>query len=109
MSREYVELLGGQNSTLFAKFQSLMIKGFLTLRENAEELISFVEMTMLSGVDLPCFQGKDRVLSDLRARFRLDLSQSECKKFMLDMIEDSVDNWRTTCYDKFQRFSVGIW
>ena len=32
-----------------------MVKGFMKLREHAEELISFVEMTMLSGIDLPCF------------------------------------------------------
>ena len=46
-----------------------MVKGFMKLREHAEEIISFVEMTMLSGIDLPCFQGKDRVLSALRERF----------------------------------------
>lgn len=63
MTAEYVDLLGGQNSRAFAKFQGLMVKGFMKLREHAEELISFVEMTMLSGIDLPCFQGKERVVS----------------------------------------------
>mmetsp|Transcript_31685 Transcript_31685/g.41958 ORF Transcript_31685/g.41958 Transcript_31685/m.41958 type:complete len:88 (+) Transcript_31685:2197-2460(+) len=86
-----------------------MVKGFMTLREHAEELISFVEMTMLSGVDLPCFQGKERVVETLRDRFRLDLSAAECKTFMLDMIEDAHDNWRTNWYDKYQRYTVGIW
>ena len=55
MTVEYVELLGGQNSRAFTKFQGLMVKGFMKLREHAEELISFVEMTMMSGIDLPCF------------------------------------------------------
>jgi hypothetical protein len=32
-----------------------MVKGFMALREHAEEIISFVEMTMISGLDLPCF------------------------------------------------------
>lgn len=33
-----------------------MVKGFLALREHAEEIISFVEMTMISGGnELPCF------------------------------------------------------
>ena len=109
MTTEYVELLGGQNSRAFAKFQGLMVKGFMKLREHAEEIISFVEMTMLSGIDLPCFQGKDRVLSALRERFRLELTPAECKKFMLDMIEHATDNWRTNWYDKYQRYTVGIW
>ena len=109
MTAEYVDLLGGQNSRAFAKFQGLMVKGFMKLREHAEELISFVEMTMLSGIDLPCFQGKERVVSQMRDRFRLDLSNSECKTFMLDMIEDAHDNWRTNWYDKYQRYTVGIW
>lgn len=55
LKAEYVDLLGGQNSRAFAKFQGLMVKGFIKLREHADELISFVEMTMLSGIDLPCF------------------------------------------------------
>lgn len=46
-----------------------MVKGFLALREDAEEIISFVEMTMISGIKLPCFSGSDRVLEQLRDRF----------------------------------------
>lgn len=55
LTREYVELLGGVKSRAFTKFRNLMVKGFMALRERAEELITFVEMTMLSGIDLPCF------------------------------------------------------
>ena len=85
-----------------------MVKGFMKLREHAEELISFVEMTMMSGIDLPCFQGKDRVLSTLRDRFQLNLSPEECKKFVLNMVEDATDNWRTNWYDRYQRYTLGI-
>ena len=46
---------GGQHSKNFLKFQNLMIKGFMALREHAEEIISFVEMSIVSGIDLPCF------------------------------------------------------
>jgi phosphatidylinositol 4-kinase B len=55
LTKEYVDVLGGTNSKWFQKFRKLMIKGFLCLREHAEEIISFVEMTMISGLDLPCF------------------------------------------------------
>ena len=74
LTQEYVDVMNGTNSKLFQKFRKLMIKGFLALREHAEEIISFVEMTMISGLDLPCFQGNERVLEMLRERFKLDLS-----------------------------------
>ena len=56
-----------------------MVKGFMSLREHADEIIAFVEMTMISGIDLPCFVGKERVISSLRERFKLDLTNAECK------------------------------
>lgn len=55
LTKEYVDVMSGPESKLFLKFKKLMIKGFLSLREHAEEIISFVEMTMISGLDLPCF------------------------------------------------------
>jgi len=55
LTREYVDVMGGPRSKGFQKFKSLMVKGFLALREHSEKIISFVEMTMISGVDLGCF------------------------------------------------------
>lgn len=101
MTQEYVELMGGQRSKHFAKFRNSMVKGFLTLRDHSDELISFVEMTMVSGLDLPCFQGKERVVSELRDRLKLDLTKSEATKYMHEMIKSACDNWRTRWYDKF--------
>ena len=79
LTGEYVEVLGGPRSKLFNKFKSLMVKGFMTLREHADEIIAFVEMTMISGIDLPCFVGKDKVISSLRERFKLEFTNVECK------------------------------
>ena len=76
LTQEYVDILGGHRSKFFNQFKSLMIKGFLALREHAEEIISFVEMSMVSGIDLPCFRGQDRVLSELRDRFKLDMTEA---------------------------------
>jgi len=79
-----------------------MVKGFLALREHSEKILSFVEMTMHSGVQLPCFQGGNQhVLNSLRERFCLNLSESQCRSFMVDLIENNTDNWRTRWYDKY--------
>jgi len=109
LTGEYVEVLGGPRSKLFNKFKALMVKGFMTLREHADEIIAFVEMTMISGVDMGCFVGKERVISALRDRFKLGLTTGECKQFVHKMIEDATDNWRTRWYDKYQQITVGIW
>ena len=52
LTKEYVDVMGGTNSKWFQKFRKLMIKGFLALREHAEEIISFVEMTMIKNHSL---------------------------------------------------------
>lgn len=99
LTQEYVDVMGGTNSPHYEKFTKLMTKGFLCLRDHAEEIISFVEMTMISGIDLPCFQGSDRVLELLRDRFKLDLSKKECKLFIKNMVNRSAGNLRTKLYD----------
>lgn len=109
LTQEYIEVLGGIRSKVFNQFKQLMVKGFLALRAHAEEIISFIEMSIVSGIVLPCFQGRDRVLSELRDRFKLDMTQQQCKDHVLKIIQEACDNWRTRWYDKFQRYSVGIW
>ena len=74
LTREYVEAMGGPRSRDFNRFKKLMVKGFLAVREHAEQIISFVEMTMISGIDLPCFSKSDRIVESLRERFMLEKS-----------------------------------
>lgn len=109
LTKEYVDVLGGQRSKFFNQFKSLMFKGFMALREHAEEITSFVEMSIVSGIDLPCFQGRDSVLTELRDRFQLDMTQTQCREHISRIIQEACDSWRTRWYDQFQRYSVGIW
>ena len=101
LTQEYIDVLGGHRSKFFKSFQNHMVKGFMALRSHAEEIISFVEMSILSGIDLPCFQGRDRSLSELRDRFKLDMTNAQCREHILKIIEEACDNWRTRWYDKF--------
>ena len=55
LTQEYIDVLGGPRSKFFKKFKSLMFKGFMALRAHAEEIISLVEISIVSGIDLPCF------------------------------------------------------
>lgn len=46
--------------------------------------------------------------TQLRARFQPDKSAEKCVAFVHDLIEQSVDNWRTRLYDTYQRRLMGI-
>lgn len=109
LTKEYIDVLGGPKSKLFGQFKQLMFKGFMALREHSEEIISFVEMSIVSGIDLPCFQGRENALKELRDRFKLDLTSQQCREHIYKIIDEACDNWRTKLYDSFQRYSVGIW
>jgi phosphatidylinositol kinase/protein kinase (PI-3 family) len=96
LTSDFVEVMGGTRSHAFRQFKALMCKGFLELRNHAEQIISFVEMTMIANSHLACFsRGCEIILAELRERFKLDLNTNDCKEFMLDLIEHSTDNWRT--------------
>ena len=55
LTKEYVDVLGGPRSKFFNQYKTLMYKGFMAVRAHAEEIISFIEMSIVSGIDLPCF------------------------------------------------------
>mmetsp|Transcript_22557 Transcript_22557/g.22384 ORF Transcript_22557/g.22384 Transcript_22557/m.22384 type:complete len:193 (+) Transcript_22557:1635-2213(+) len=109
LTNEFVDIMGGQRSQALRQFKALMIKGFIALRKHAEHIISFVEMTMMSNKNLSCFSRGSIILNEMRERFKLDLSDTNAKKFMYDLIENSTDHWRTRWYDKYQRLCVGVW
>jgi phosphatidylinositol 4-kinase len=41
--------------------------------------------------------------------FKPDLPTSECQEFVHGLIDQSLGNWRTTYYDKYQRWWLGIY
>eukprot|EP00742_Colponemidia_sp_Colp-10_P004906 GILJ01005239.1.p1 GENE.GILJ01005239.1~~GILJ01005239.1.p1 ORF type:complete len:774 (+),score=109.60 GILJ01005239.1:138-2324(+) len=109
LTKEFVDVMGGPRSSSFKTFRSLCVQGFLQARKHCDRICSLVEMMMMSGDDLPCFEAGEAVLNALRRRFRPDLSNWQSRQFVLELIAQSTDNWRTKWYDKYQRFCVGIW
>ena len=54
LTSEYLELMGGKDSEMFAYFKILLWTGFLELRKYANDIVYLVEI-MREGSDLPCF------------------------------------------------------
>ena len=88
-----------------------MARGFMALQANAEKVIILVEMMLMGQSDLPCFQGGRKLLRDLKSRLfptgaRLQLD--EALRHIDGLISQSVNNWRTKCYDRAQYCMQGI-
>ena len=64
---EYIELMNGKDSDLYAYFKTLMIRGFLELRKHVEDLSVLLEI-MMQNSDLPCFSTFN--MKEWKDRFR---------------------------------------
>ncbi|KAL4087696.1 hypothetical protein PRIC1_013584 [Phytophthora ramorum] len=109
LTDEFVELMGGPRSSAFRYFRSLCIRAYLALRRNMDQIVLLVEMMLVGNSDLPCFAGgKKAVIEGLRARLKPGARTSTCQVFVNKLIDESINNWRTRWYDKYQRACLGI-
>mmetsp|Transcript_4290 Transcript_4290/g.8289 ORF Transcript_4290/g.8289 Transcript_4290/m.8289 type:complete len:153 (+) Transcript_4290:1-459(+) len=107
LTREMVDVMGGESSPLFAEFQRMCVASFLEVRAHARQMMMLVEITRAGQPDMPCFTSR-QVLDELHARFKLNLSKAQAAEYFLSLTRDALDNWYTRQYDKFQRLSNGI-
>jgi len=110
LTMEFVELMGGNRSKGFLKFRSLCCKIFLDLRRERSRILLLVDIASNCFPKLPCFRGflQGSVTMELRSRFCPELSKHQCIQFVNHMIDESLDNWTTRWYDKYQWWFVGI-
>jgi phosphatidylinositol 4-kinase B len=109
LTRDFVDLLDGPDSRLFRSFRVLCYRTFIALRRHCMEIILLVEMLKKGNEDLPCFRGRpDDAIQELRQRFRLDLNDRACIEYVNALVDESLENWRTNWYDRYQRYCVGI-
>ncbi|RHY29960.1 hypothetical protein DYB32_004740 [Aphanomyces invadans] len=112
LTDEFVELLDGPRSKLFREFRSLCVKAYWALHQNMDKLLLLVEMMLVNDqpeLRLPCFsRGKKATMDELRQRLNPGLGKVACQEFVNDLIDQSLDNWRTRWYDKYQYCCMGI-
>jgi hypothetical protein len=109
LTADFVEFMGGPNSSTFHIFRQLCCRTFLTLRKHCFEITLLVEMLMVGNEDLNCFRGRpEDAVRGLRERFRLDLNDRACTEYVNGLVDESLENWRTRWYDRYQRFCVGV-
>jgi len=108
LSQEYLDVMGGELSDNFEYFRNLVICGFLQARKHVDQILLLVEV-MLSAAKMPCFAAApENALQALKDRFMSNLAEDVCIQKLSDMLDQSVNNWRTVQYDNFQRITNGI-
>lgn len=108
LTQEFIDVMDGEVSDNYEYFRTLVVRGFLEARKHAERLLLLVEM-MFPAAKMPCFvAGTEATLSAMKDRFMLNLTEEACIQKVADLIDVSVNNWRTIQYDNFQRITNGI-
>lgn len=94
-TKEYVDLMGGLESSMFRSFQDIFVDGYLALARHQEEIIAVVKL----------FYGDKRknVAESIRNRLHLR-NRAE----ITQLIRDSYENRQTRMYDWFQLKSNNI-
>ncbi|KAF9526949.1 hypothetical protein CPB83DRAFT_856867 [Crepidotus variabilis] len=105
LNHEMVILMGGRYSQGYQLFQSLTVKGFLSIRPYADQIVDTVQLMLDTG--LPSFKGEPTIRR-LRDRFALHLNERQAADYMMGIIRNAHENVRSTAYDEFQRLQNGI-
>ncbi|CCI40885.1 unnamed protein product [Albugo candida] len=109
LTNEFVELMGGPRSASFRRFRSLCVRSFLIARKYRHRFLLLVEMMLSGNEHLPCFAGDPKgTMERFESRFQPQLDINACEDFVHDLIDASLNNWRTKWYDKYQRWCVGV-
>ena len=111
LSRDMVDCLGGVKGKYFENFRKLLHKGFIAVNKHRQKISILVEMMWCGhGKNLDCFEKGQAAIDELKMRLnpKENMKTADMKKFVDNLISQSVDNWRTKWYDIFQYYVQGI-
>ncbi len=106
LTKDMVDCLGGENSDYFNKWKYNLKEGFKAIIKHKEKILILVEMMWCGhGNTLPCFEGEQDCINELRNRLE---PQGDYDQFVENLINLSIKSWATTVYDYFQYYVQGI-
>lgn len=111
LSQDFVQVMGGVRSTAFVEFRGLVVKGYKALRRQSNKIVLLLEM-LRSGVgsSLACFSAGEETVIALKARLspRPKMTGVDCATYINSLIDESLLNWRTRWYDRYQYWCQNI-
>lgn len=114
MTHEYLDLMGGSKSKIFDSFCELLFEGFLALRKYSERILLLVDIVQKKS-SLDCFQFHTEenqeyksTKKSIQERLHLNLTESQLKEHVTQLVNLSCSNTFTALYDLYQYYSNGI-
>ncbi|WVN86146.1 uncharacterized protein L203_101307 [Cryptococcus depauperatus CBS 7841] len=108
MPMEYVDMMGGLDSSGYMYFKKLFKEGFEAARKHSDSLITIVEL-MQKDSKFCCFAISGQQTSiHFRERFQLGLTAQAVDAYLDRLIVSSTGSNYTRLYDTFQYYSQGI-
>lgn len=111
LTQDFVDVMGGTNSVYFDTFRKLLWKGFIASVEHYEKILILIEMMFCGhGNSLPCFINGQVTVDELKKRFipNQNMKKRDYIEHVDMLISQSLGNWRTKWYDKYQYYVQGI-
>ena len=108
LTRDYIDLMGGIDSDIFPYFKSLFIKGLFAARKNVDVIVNLIEA--MGCVPMPCFNGRNirDIINAFKERCFTKYTEVEIIPLASNLIDSSVNSWRTTQYDYYQKLENNI-
>ena len=111
LNKDMVDCMGGVKGKYFEEFKKLFRKGFAAINRHRNKIIILVEMMWCGhGKNLDCFEKGQEAINELKTRLnpRDKMTPKDMNSLADELIDQSVENWRTKMYDIFQYHSQNI-
>jgi len=107
LTPEFVDVMGGVDSDMFAYFKILILQGLVAARKHQDKFTILVDI-IRAGSPLPCFNNSSSSVQSMKNRFHLNLTEDQLHGLVDNMVEQSIHSITTKLYDNFQYFTNGI-
>ncbi|XP_050343255.1 phosphatidylinositol 4-kinase beta isoform X1 [Nymphalis io] len=106
LTSEFVEVMDGESSDMFAYFKILILRGLIAARKHCDQIIHLVDVMRMGG-QLACLRSSSAV-SAFRARFHLGRTEPQLRALVDRLVRDALHSLSTRLYDNYQYYTNGI-
>lgn len=103
--KEMIVAMGGFDSNGYAQFLSYSCQAFNIFRKNANLILNLLNLMSDSGIE--DFQGDvQKTLFKVQEKFRLDLSDEDAEKYLVQIINESVSAFFPQVLEQFHKIAT---
>ncbi|XP_047510662.1 phosphatidylinositol 4-kinase beta isoform X1 [Pieris napi] len=106
LTPEFVEVMDGENSDMFAYFKILILRGLIAARKHCDQILHLVDTMRMSG-QLACLRSSSSV-SNFRSRFHVGRTEPQLRQLVDRLVSDALNSLSTRLYDNYQYYTNGI-